>query len=125
MPAAAATVGVGVGAAVIMESFFLLSSPRPASIVARRFPFFSCAFLVTFEGFDDASMGAAPPFSPEQASLVPAALRVRPPAIMLLVLTAPTNPGAIWASLTLPKSGVPPLTEVLLLRAPGIVDGRF
>ena len=83
MPAAAATVGVAVGAAVIMVSFFLLSSPRQTSIVARR------------------------------------ALRVHPPAMMLLVLTAPNNPGAIWASLSLPKSGV------LLLRAPGIVDGRF
>jgi hypothetical protein len=39
--------------------------------------------------------------------------------IETLVLTAPNNPGAIWASLSLPKSGV------LLLRAPGIVDGRF
>jgi hypothetical protein len=68
-------------------------------------------------------MGATPPFFPERSSLALAPLRVRPPAIMLLVLTAP-YPDAMFASLTLTKSVVLPLTDVLLLRVPCMVERR-
>ncbi len=68
MPAAAATVGVG--AAVFLEAVGgdskncpSSASSQTASIVLRRFPFFSCAFFLTFaELLDDASMDASPLF---------------------------------------------------------------
>ena len=58
---------------------------------------------------------------PEQSSLALAPLRVHQPAIMMLVPTAP-NLVAVFASLALTKSVVPPLTDVLLLRVPCMVD---
>jgi hypothetical protein len=67
VPAAAATIGEGT--TVFMEAvggdskiFPSSASSRTASIVLRRFLFFSCAFFLTFNVLDDASMGASPPF---------------------------------------------------------------
>jgi hypothetical protein len=66
-----------VGATIFLEAVGgdskncpLSASSRTASIVLRRFPFFSCAFFLTFGVLNDASMGASPPFCCAQQPLL-------------------------------------------------------